>query len=510
MLLLNLDAVKLIWTLFLIFLSALAYGQNYQPINSRSVQAFFQTTPIPQSWGAEGNMWGTRIDSTQLASNGDSIYHNYPIYRDTAIENGNWGGSPDWINAPNWNGFNTRLEPSGISWFYNHSGDSLRIDYSRSLYAEWTAFNYDNGDSLIAKVVNVQWVDDGWISDSVKTIGFTRYSGGTIVADNINNVELELYKVAGFRKMIDFAMFPFDTVQIYQVDLNCINLNSPGYSANGSVYPMPTIGDGYYSMSTCTTYNMGYTCGNSASSESVLDVSIDSLTGQISATIQRNWQNGPTTQSSTSMVVYEPLPDTLVTLATFLSVYSGTNPMPREELEWLFGGTTYRYSNTETIGGQNGCNYPIVTIFQPPSECLYGEYRFSPYVGLVESNWNEDNYYCTGWVDHHVYYDYLRVGDLICGTQLVVGLNEQDSKPSAFTFYPNPASSLLNLQLSDASVPTKLTLSVADVLGRVIFNLELSTSYLELNVSAWPNGIYFVSVSDQSEFHNTQRLVVQH
>lgn len=290
--------------------STASFGQNYQPINSHSLQAFYQyDLDVPTDAFSAfnqvrlGNMWGTRIDSTRISLTGDSIYYNYPIYRDTALEN----SSESCIkpNAANWNGINSIIDAIGSAWFFNQYGDSIRIHYQAQTNEEWVAFNYQNGDSLVATVTNIFWAEDEWISDSVKTIGFQRVSNGTPIFDSFNDVELEVYKTAGFRKMVDFHEFPIDTTLLHRLDINTINKNSPGYSVNNSIVPEPSIGDGYYRITECENLWGSNICNYDQIhfSEQILTVSQGGMSGQLIADVMRNIQYGSSSSATSSVQV---------------------------------------------------------------------------------------------------------------------------------------------------------------------------------------------------------------
>ncbi|MCB9191858.1 MAG: T9SS type A sorting domain-containing protein [Flavobacteriales bacterium] len=480
--------------LFLLF-SAVSVGQNYQPININSLQVFYQETPYPTpyNWEEIANMWGTRIDSIDIHSNGDTIYYNYSIARDTAAENGNFNSI--WWISPNWNGTATRVESSGTSWFYQYSGDSVRIEHSAPLYQEWLAYSSQAGDSLVGKVTEIGWADDNWIADSVKTLAFTKYFNGALVW---SGAKLELYKNNGIRKTVDFEKFPNDTTPVFRIDPNTINRYSPGYSANGKIRPAPTIGDGFYHIASCESYGVPCYGINGPSSESVLDVSVDSTSGQITATILRNtYYSG--LQSSTSDIIYEPLPDTFGPI--YWALYN-EDLMPREN------ESIYAYGQSNLINTNDSCFYPTVTIHAPPSECLGEEYRFAPYIGFVYNYWNQDDSYCGWFAYYYRYYTFLRLGGVECGQPLMVGIDE--TFEVSLNLYPNPATETVQIQLKQQE---DFEVLVTDVLGRTVCNevpRSAQKSTMELDVSGWPNGVYLVSVFNQKGVRSTQRLVVQH
>lgn len=532
----------------MVFLTVFGYGQNYQPINSNSLQVFYQETPLPlhpEIW--EHNMWGTRIDSVDILPNQDTLFHNYGIYRDTAIENNPFSNDYNtcfWSGAPNWNGYETKIGSNGHAWFYTMVDDSVDLWHEASLNSTWISYVYENSDTLIARIDNVTWADDGWITDSVKTIGFSRYSNGTPVSDPINNVELEIYKHGGFRKMVDMARFPFDTVPIFQVDLNSINRNSPGYSVNGTPSPEPVIGNAFYRVRECSTdWTNGGCIEDTYESQEIIDVQPYGISGQLSATVLVNsqqwllgsmnvWPNGASCsgvnpmippswtpiQSSTTNIIYDPLPDSLITLIPPPSWQ--VNLFPRENM------AAYKYVLNGALGNQfpstDYCG-PVVKIYtlQSPmsGSCLTAgswinfavSYSRESYIAglgqffsyqVVVNNFSEYEAECRS------YYKYLNVGSIQCGTPLVVSLGEQTA--TSFSLSPNPATNSVKLRLSDSSAHLGMTASVTDVLGRTITNLELETSNYEVDVSDWPNGVYFIIVTDESQNRFSERIIVQH
>lgn len=496
----------------------LAFGQNYQPINSNSLQVFYQTSVFPiGGWGIPeegGNMWGTRIDSAKVNSQGDSIFYNYPIYRDTALENGNY--DCNWWDAPNWNGTHVRVDSSGSSWFYNQDGDSLRIHHSAGLNEKWKAFQYQNGDSIIAEVTDIQFMDDGWIMDSVKTIVLTQY---TIGNPSPFGPSLELYKDAGFRKTLDFVKFPTDTVQIYRVDRNSINENSPGYSLNGVIRPEPNVGDGFYHVNRTSEYPGLYTY--SLLSELITSVQPYGLDGQLQVGMIQN-----TTSGSQSLgYIYDALPDTFITL---IKDNDGGNLMPREG--WMDSnfviGADYYYHIGSTIYDNNGCQYPIVSFYDfgnyyttsnldpcvhyGSHECMGGDDHFAPYIGFIAGSSFVDDGWCVGnGTLYEWYYTYLKIGDHQCGEYAMVSIDEINQQLE-FDLYPNPANQTVSIRLPHQPIPNTVRLDVKDMLGRAVLSTNPSTTTFELDISAWPNGVYVITISSDNGSAHTKKLVVQH
>ncbi len=495
--------------LFLVLFADYAHGQNYQPMYSNSLQTFYQasTFPIAGNYIGGGNMWGTRMDSLGISLDGDTIFYNYPIYRDTAAENGS--GNCIWWNAPNWNGKRTKIDTFGSSWIYNQNDDSIKIHHAAQLNEAWKAYSYPNGDSLMAQVVSVQWVDDDWVADSVKTIRFTRFSNGTPIADILDSTEIELYKNAGFRKIVDFFKFPTDTILIHRVDLNSINKYSPGYFAENEIRPMPTPGDGFYRFSIHEILNGGTVYPWSGStyspfSQAIMAVAPIGLNGQLLANIVSNtWS-----ESNVLDVVFDVLPDTLFTLIQKLD---GGNLMPREE------GASYFYSISNLVSGNSVCLHPVVTIYYQGyyvdsdlpdtcisyqwNECWGGTEHYATYIGLIDLNTYNDNGWCDGNGDRYqFYYTYLKVGDLECGTPQMVGIDE--ARFDRLSIYPNPSNGIFRVEMEG-----EVEYRVMDALGKQIKSFT-AIGPTTIDLTNHPTGIYILQMRSPNGL-SSHKLVKQ-
>jgi hypothetical protein len=62
--------------------------------------------------------------------------------------------------------------------------------------------------------------------------------------------------------------------------------------------------------------------------------------------------------------------------------------------------------------------------------------------------------------------------------------------------YPNPASDILTVAIhSDAAIaPSFQKIEVANLLGQVIYNAEITTTELKLDIAAYKSGVYFVKL----------------
>ena len=78
---------------------------------------------------------------------------------------------------------------------------------------------------------------------------------------------------------------------------------------------------------------------------------------------------------------------------------------------------------------------------------------------------------------------------------------------SEFSFYPNPASKSATLAYSGNELKA-VRLQVSSVTGELLFDQKLSSSSHQIDISEWPNGVYFARVQTQAGELFTARLVI--
>lgn len=100
---------------------------------------------------------------------------------------------------------------------------------------------------------------------------------------------------------------------------------------------------------------------------------------------------------------------------------------------------------------------------------------------------------------NNVFVDNVFVGALNVGIETI-------NNSSSFTVYPNPITDQLNIGYS---ISENNRISITDVVGREVYATALKSSQLniQLNVSDWNNGIYFVTLKSESTTQ-TKRIIV--
>jgi len=486
-----------------------AYGQDYQPLHSHSLQVFYQET---HTW-IGGNMWGTRIDSVSVGPDGDTTYFNYAIIRDSVAENGwTWGGENcAWWNAPNWDGLRTVTDTLGNTRFVNADTDTILLWHSAPVGSQWAAHTYANGDTLMASVVSMAWADDEWMADSVKTIGFTRMQDGMEVNDPVNSVTLELYRTAGFRRTVDFTRFPGFTEPLLRIDHQTINSYFPN--------PIPpAVGHGYRFTRDCYHFGIaGMPHEYNYESSVITDVQETGTEGVLQVTRQQNRQTatGTITVEEGWTVVTSPL-ETEITvephntnahpLDTFMTLRTldGLNLMPREKnagyvlrpdefsihlgcasplvrIEWCDPVIDWQPSPEDSclagIGLTSGCWPRMITHHRP----YYGtirEYSVSYATDALEPECNTT----FSWFDN---------GLVECGeNRFMVSVPEDQGRPEV-SMHPVPAQDAVTIRSEGQEIKG---IHVHDIHGRSIHSGEPHADNAVLDCQSWPRGLYMVTI----------------
>jgi hypothetical protein len=521
--------MKKLVLLFFLLVSILSKAQNFQPLNSNSFQLFFQHSSFNISdWDSEGqNMWGTRVDLVDLEMNGDSVFYNYKIVRDTALENNGdmYNERCVWIYAPNWNGEKTIISTSGNSLFFNQSGDSILFQYAALIDSSWIAYTYENGTLLKATVDNILWTDDVWIQDSVKTISFQHIdSTGNSITDNINGKSIEIYQNHGFRKAFDFVKFPFDTISLFQLDVNYINktemLIDPLY---GNFNNLPQVGDILSSHYHCSALMSQYPNWGGSESIKVLEVIPYPNNDTLRIKYLRNHSTSETN------IEYNPFPPHPVTTTNFSSeeeykiYYVDTSTV----FASIFGDTLMPREHSAggllvpTIGNPscfypeiiiNTCIWPIseFNVIQTdscylapnPGKCNQGGYNYYvPYIGLTHTTYGSMNdgndHSCTSFP-----ISYIKSGNFECGNYWFVDVQDYEELKTELTLYPNPTSG--NIVVKSELITKNTVLSVFNSLGQQVFVplLEQTDNRVTLYTTHLAAGVYFLTLSNEGQTVN--------
>ena len=78
-----------------------------------------------------------------------------------------------------------------------------------------------------------------------------------------------------------------------------------------------------------------------------------------------------------------------------------------------------------------------------------------------------------------------------------------------FKLFPNPATSILNINLSNLSVTESLEVTISNTLGQVVLNDKITEKHSSFNIQYLVSGIYFVNINDSKGNTHTQKIIIQ-
>lgn len=93
---------------------------------------------------------------------------------------------------------------------------------------------------------------------------------------------------------------------------------------------------------------------------------------------------------------------------------------------------------------------------------------------------------------------------MIDSLNTITNINSQES--DEILIYPNPANNLLNVILPEKII---FIVKITNTLGQVFVNKEISSEISVVNISELPEGLYFVSIINDTSVLTVQELVIQ-
>ncbi len=140
---------------------------------------------------------------------------------------------------------------------------------------------------------------------------------------------------------------------------------------------------------------------------------------------------------------------------------------------------------------------------------------------LFENGADEVNYYggmgmptivIAGGNTHSIYYQkqgYSPAENNAITTAINNALNPingiETIQKSTFKVYPQPAKNMLTVE-SDIEIST---ISLIDMTGKMVFNSNLKSRLIDIPLSHFPAGIYFIKCKDVHETEKVQKLIIE-
>jgi hypothetical protein len=85
-------------------------------------------------------------------------------------------------------------------------------------------------------------------------------------------------------------------------------------------------------------------------------------------------------------------------------------------------------------------------------------------------------------------------------------LGIEDNALNTFALYPNPANSVINLRVDGVDL-SEYTVSISDMLGRLVYNSKLSSNNNAINIGSFSEGVYNMTISNGTQNTITKRFI---
>ncbi len=91
-----------------------------------------------------------------------------------------------------------------------------------------------------------------------------------------------------------------------------------------------------------------------------------------------------------------------------------------------------------------------------------------------------------------------------------LGLADNESAATILKIYPNPSKGILNVEIIALNIRDELSIDIWDVYGRKMFNAIIpgTRETIRFDISFLPDGIYIITLSDQSHLLANEKIVV--
>jgi hypothetical protein len=178
--------------LFLIIVTLKAQSHDYQTVHAGRVALFYNS---------DNRIKGLRIDSVKVAQ--DTILYPFATIQEVSA----YGCfSPYKASLI---GEKVVVKPNGINLFFNREGDTITLKTNARLNEKWIAFRRASTFSVEASVQSVELGNVLGLSDSVKTIIFRVLDQqGNTVDHALNKQNVKISKTYGFVETLNFYLFP--------------------------------------------------------------------------------------------------------------------------------------------------------------------------------------------------------------------------------------------------------------------------------------------------------------
>jgi hypothetical protein len=484
-----------------------ASGQNYRCLQP-GVKNFFINS--------DGYLRGIRIDSVKTYAD-STVFYPYRTPR------GPYGMSYMPVggmhitdtNGGSWLGKKVTELTDGTTIFDGLWGDSVIIKTQANVGDSWMMYNDSGSIYYMATVTSEDTQTILSVLDSVKHIRINAFnSSGPLTSDPVNNSIMALSKNHGFAQVVDLYTFPYHKPDsAYHAGLDYFMDKPMDLSGGPSIYKMIfkiinfinpnevqmhnwNIGDTLESVSSCGALPIP---GGIEKSQNILNtVSAKSVSSHSTIYTLDGISAWVGCSSSFAPVV-------LITTAgsrTFYdTIYSILNPTRMPEDQYNTGiYSIYYFPDTNT-----NCFTAPLYIKRPARYMsgLGGYYNIFVYklgIGLTYYEYMDGN--PSFWESELFFF---HINGMSCGSFVeaaVATISKQQ-----VTISPNPATNELTIK---TGVQQFHTIILQNLLGQSVKTIQTNRPEDTMNVSDLSNGIYIVTIADDSGNKSSHKVMIQH
>jgi len=490
---------------FFLLISQCCFAQNYRCFTPGTVRFFTNSNNYVRA---------IRIDSIRVQGS-DTIY--YPFHTPRGRFSFTMSGpSPTILDKTggSWLGKNVIGRSGGIFLFDNMWHDTVVINAQAVPGDSWIFYNDTTKRYYKATVVVKDTATILGVIDSIKKIMITAFDDtGAVPSDPVNGFEIVLSKDYGFSKAIDLYTFPYhapDSQYALGLDwyLNIVagrsSWSAPPNASNSEFELIPFAnpsmiqvhdrqpGD-VFEYSACQGYDR-----NGCTYPSLYYLDSVAAKNLLPGSVQYDYEGWVAQQHDYGPFVSSPLYTFDVTNNTrsdtfYQQTIVDNNLLPEE------------YHNSWSL-----YYYPHDTTY-----CYTGSAYTFWETEIIDSLWQHIYFensglqvtYKEGLGKVHIYaYDagtdavmetklrYYRKSGVACGTIVTpvrTGINDVDANGKAIVIYPTAASGKIVIQAGVAIGSVVIT----DMLGRILFSAATSDSQMDIDVSGFAPGLYFVRIN---------------
>ncbi len=444
---------------------------------------------------------------------------------------GNNNGEPDYNENIDLNvsAMNSGIDPAmNVVGTISSNNASIVFDVATHSYGTVSAGTTVSGDGAFTYHV------DGFIEDQTVvtfTITFTDFTGNTWTTTVNQTINAPAFTCAGALDIDDSTgnnngrMDGGETVTI------SIPVTNSGHAATAvdvlawltemnGIVTITGSPDNLGMIAAGATVNATFTVEVDAATTSATNVSFDFSTTSdyyssncnYEKTINQNIEDWETGTDQSYPWSYAGNADWFVTTST---VYEGTYSMQS-------GNINNNQSSTLQVTMEFTESGPVTFMYKTSSELDWDFLQFYIDNTMMEAwsgevDWTEASYnvpsgtHTLKWVyqKDDIYSDgddAAWVDNIVMPSYVISSVVENSSLQ--FSAYPNPVDAVLNVALSEESVG-RVDVEVFDALGNLLINTQpLGSRFFQLDVSAFPAGVYYLNVKSNTG-NNTSKFVVK-